>query len=122
MLLKHQNAFTLLIVAPSCSADNEAIKPEHNIKTKQEEKKMTHVNMTEIKMEQLEKITGGFGETGPLGTGPLTKGLLTTDEQAKGSLIAPAPVTAPAALTETSFIDKFIACMRFVAGKMTLFI
>ena len=86
---------------------------------------MTNVNMTEIKMEQLEKITGGFGETGPLGTGPLTKGLLTTDEQAKGSLIAPAPVTAsaaPAAIAETSFIDKFIACMRFVAGKMTLII
>jgi hypothetical protein len=33
VLLKHQKAPTLQIVWPSCPADNEAVKPEHNNKT-----------------------------------------------------------------------------------------
>ena len=66
VLLKHQTAPTLLIVRPSCSADNEAIKPEHNTKNKQEDRKMKNTNMTEIKMDQLEKVTGGADDSNGL--------------------------------------------------------
>ena len=72
LLLKHQNGLILLIVCPSCTDDNEAIKPKQIIQ--QEDKTMKNTNITEINMDLLEKVTGGalgtcdpaLGKTGPL--------------------------------------------------------
>ena len=72
LLLKHQNGLILLIVCPSCTDDNEAIKPKQIIQ--QEDKTMKNTNITEINMDLLEMVTGGtlgscdpaLGKTGPL--------------------------------------------------------
>ena len=54
LLLKHQNALILLIVCPSCTDDNEAIKPKQIIQ--QADKTMKNTNITEINMDLLGKI------------------------------------------------------------------
>lgn len=79
MLFKHQKPPALLIGSPPCADDNDDMKPKHN--NSQEDKKMKH-NNTQIKMDHLEKATGGLTSCDPalaLASTLATSGLASCD-------------------------------------------